>query len=158
MRIRRCWRATGSPSIRRLVARGHFRTNSAKVAMEEILARAWHIDGVVAANDEMATGAIDVLRKRGLRVPQDIPVTGFDDLLLARLGNPPLTTVAQPFDEVADWAVRAIEAQIAGSNAARLHAGRGTIRPPPVLRVRLRGVPPGFADRAPDPSRRTPDR
>jgi DNA-binding LacI/PurR family transcriptional regulator/signal transduction histidine kinase/ActR/RegA family two-component response regulator len=97
-----------------LVARGYFRTNSAKVAMEEILARGVVIDGVVAANDEMATGAVDVLRKRGLRVPQDIPVTGFDDLMLARLGNPPLTTVAQPFDEVAEWAVRAIEGQIEG--------------------------------------------
>ena len=62
----------------------------------------------------MATGAIDVLRKHGLRVPQDIPVTGFDDLMLARLGNPPLTTVAQPFDQVADWAVHAIEEQVAG--------------------------------------------
>ena len=97
-----------------LTARGYFRTNSAKVAMEEILARGVEIDGVVAANDEMATGAVDVLRKRGLRVPQDIPVTGFDDLMLARLGNPPLTTVAQPFDQVAEWAVRAIEEQAAG--------------------------------------------
>src|SRR5215831_17039538 len=97
-----------------LIARGHFRTNSAKVAMEEILARGAEFDAVVAANDEMATGAIDVLRKHGLRVPQDIPVTGFDDLLLARLGNPPLTTVAQPFDRVADWAVRAIESLKAG--------------------------------------------
>ena len=82
--------------------------------MEEILARGVEFDAVVAANDEMATGAIDVLRKHGRRVPQDIPVTGFDDLTLARLGNPPLTTVAQPFDQVADWAVRAIEEQIAG--------------------------------------------
>jgi DNA-binding LacI/PurR family transcriptional regulator/signal transduction histidine kinase/ActR/RegA family two-component response regulator len=97
-----------------LIAPGYFRTNSAKVAMEEILARGVEIDGVVAANDEMATGAIDVLRKQGRRVPQDVPVTGFDDLMLARLGNPPLTTVAQPFDQVADWAVNAIEEQVAG--------------------------------------------
>ncbi len=97
-----------------LTASGYFRTNSAKVAMEEILARGVEIDGVVAANDEMATGAVDVLRKHGHRVPQDIPVTGFDDLLLARLGNPPLTTVAQPFEQVADWAVRSIEEQKAG--------------------------------------------
>jgi DNA-binding LacI/PurR family transcriptional regulator/signal transduction histidine kinase/ActR/RegA family two-component response regulator len=97
-----------------LIARGYFRTNSAKVAMEEILARGVELDGVVAANDEMATGAIDVLRKHGRRVPQDIPVTGFDDLMLARLGNPPLTTAAQPFEEVASWAVRAIEEQVAG--------------------------------------------
>ena len=98
----------------RWMARGYFRANSAKVAMEEILASGVEIDAVVAANDEMATGAIDLLRKRGLRVPQDILVTGFDDLVLARLGNPPLTTVAQQFEEVADWAVRAIEEQLAG--------------------------------------------
>ncbi len=97
-----------------LIARGYFRTNSAKVAMQELLARGVEFDAVVAANDEMATGAIDVLRKHGLRVPQDIPVTGFDDLTLARLGNPPLTTVAQPFDQVADWAVRAIDELITG--------------------------------------------
>ncbi len=98
----------------RRTARGYFRANSAKVAMEEIFASGVEIDAVVAANDEMATGAIDFLRKRGLRVPQDLPVTGFDDLVLARLGNPPLTTVAQQFEEVADWAVQAIEEQLAG--------------------------------------------
>jgi DNA-binding LacI/PurR family transcriptional regulator/signal transduction histidine kinase/ActR/RegA family two-component response regulator len=97
-----------------LVARGYFRTNSAKVAMDEILARGVAVDGVVAANDEMATGAIAVLRNHGLRVPQDVAVTGFDDLMLARLGDPPLTTVTQPFEQVADWAVGAIEAQKAG--------------------------------------------
>src|SRR4051812_16665297 len=104
----------------RRTARGYFRVNSAKVAMEEILASGVEIDAVVAANDEMATGAIDILRKRGLRVPQDVPVTGFDDVVLARLGNPPLTTVTQPFEEVADWAVQAIEDQLAG-RAVRLH-------------------------------------
>ena len=107
-----------------LTAPGYFRTNSAKVAMEEILARGVEIDGVVAANDEMATGAVDVLRKQGRRVPQDIPVTGFDDLMLARLGNPPLTTVAQPFEQVADWAVRAIEDAEGRSCGAGVHAGR----------------------------------
>jgi DNA-binding LacI/PurR family transcriptional regulator/signal transduction histidine kinase/CheY-like chemotaxis protein len=97
-----------------LTAPGYFRTNSAKLAMEEILARAADIDAVVAANDEMAAGAVDVLRKHGRRVPEDVAVTGFDDIVLARLGDPPLTTVAQPYDEVAAWAVRAIEAQLAG--------------------------------------------
>jgi DNA-binding LacI/PurR family transcriptional regulator/signal transduction histidine kinase/ActR/RegA family two-component response regulator len=101
-----------------LTALGYFRTNSAKVAMEEILARGVAFDAVVAASDEMATGVIDVLRRHGRRVPQDVPVTGFDDLMLARLGDPPLTTVAQPFDQVADWAVRAIEEQRAGRAVA----------------------------------------
>jgi len=104
----------GIPCDSALIVPGYFRPNSAKVAMEELLSRGVDIEAVVAANDEMATGAIDVLRRHGLRVPQDVPVTGFDDLMLARLGNPPLTTVAQPFDEVADWAVQAIESQKAG--------------------------------------------
>ena len=109
--------------------------------MEEILARGVAFDGVVAANDEMATGAVDVLRKQGRRVPQDIPVTGFDDLLLARLGNPPLTTVAQPFELVADWAVRAIEDQKAGRDVPACHAGRRAVRSPSIVRVRVRSVP-----------------
>ena len=108
--------------------------------MEEILASGVEIDAVVAANDEMATGAIDVLRKRGLRVPQDIPVTGFDDLVLARLGNPPLTTVAQQFEQVADWAVRAIEEQLAGRAVPPVHPGRRAARPPSIVRVRLRSA------------------
>jgi signal transduction histidine kinase/DNA-binding LacI/PurR family transcriptional regulator/ActR/RegA family two-component response regulator len=96
------------------VARGYFRTNLAKVAMEEILARGVKIDGVVAANDEMAAGAIEVLRKHGRRVPLDVPVTGFDDIPLARLANPPLSTVGQPFDLVVDLAVRSLRDQLAG--------------------------------------------
>jgi DNA-binding LacI/PurR family transcriptional regulator/signal transduction histidine kinase/CheY-like chemotaxis protein len=104
----------GIPFDGRRTARGYFRANPAKAAMEEILASGVEVDAVVAANDEMATGAIDSLRKRGLRVPQDVPVTGFDDVVLARLGNPPLTTVAQPFEEVGEWAVQAIEEQLAG--------------------------------------------
>lgn len=97
-----------------LVAAGHFRPNLAKLAMDEILARGVPVDAVVATNDEMASAAIDVLRRRGLRVPQDVAVTGFDDLMLARLGNPPLTTVAQPYDQVADWAICTVEDQLAG--------------------------------------------
>jgi DNA-binding LacI/PurR family transcriptional regulator/signal transduction histidine kinase/ActR/RegA family two-component response regulator len=104
----------GLPRDPDLVARGHFRTNEAKQATEELLERGVVFDAVVAANDEMAVGVLDVLRKHGLRVPQDVVVTGFDDLALARLANPPLTTVAQPFEEVAAWALHTIEAQIAG--------------------------------------------
>ncbi len=82
--------------------------------MEEILGRGVDIDGVVAANDEMATGAIEVLREHGRRVPREIPVTGFDDILLARLADPTLTTVAQPFALVIDLAIRMLVDQLAG--------------------------------------------
>jgi DNA-binding LacI/PurR family transcriptional regulator len=47
-------------------------------------------------------------------VPRDVPVAGFDDLTVARLGNPPLTTVAQPFQAMAATAVRHILVQFEG--------------------------------------------
>jgi DNA-binding LacI/PurR family transcriptional regulator len=97
-----------------LVAPGLLRTNTGRMAMEGILARGVAFDGVVAANDEMAFGAIEALRKAGRRVPKDVPITGFDDLVLARLGNPPLTTVAQPFGLVANLAVNMIADGVAG--------------------------------------------
>jgi DNA-binding LacI/PurR family transcriptional regulator/signal transduction histidine kinase len=96
------------------VASGHFLPALGRAAMDEILDRGVAVDAVVAANDSMAIGAIQALRKRGLRIPEDVAVTGFDDLTLARLGNPPLTTVAQPFDLFAERALASIEDQVAG--------------------------------------------
>ena len=97
-----------------LVACGYFRPGLGRVAMDEILARKVDFDCVLAANDTMALDAIQALRKQGRRVPQDVPVAGFDDMPLVRLGNPPLTTVAQPFESLANLAIKTIEDQVAG--------------------------------------------
>ena len=97
-----------------LVACGAFMPKQGRSAMDGLLASGIPFDGVVAANDNMALGAIDALRKWGRRVPRDIPVTGFDDLPLAALGNPPLTTVAQPLGQMANLAIDTILAQLAG--------------------------------------------
>ena len=102
------------------VASGQFLPALGRLAMDQILDRGVPFDAVVAANDSMAIGAIQALRQRGMRVPRDIPVTGFDDLTLARLGNPPLTTIAQPFDRFADLAVACIEDQVLGRPVAPL--------------------------------------
>lgn len=51
-------------------------------------------------SDEMAIGAMRALRSLGLRVPQDVSVAGFDDIDLARFAEPPLTTIAQPMEEL----------------------------------------------------------
>lgn len=102
------------------VASGQFLPALGRLAMDQILDRGVPFEAVVAANDSMALGAIQALRERSLRVPQDIRVTGFDDLTLARLGNPPLTTVAQPFDRFAELAIGCIEDQVAGRPVAPL--------------------------------------
>ncbi|MBN2576291.1 MAG: substrate-binding domain-containing protein [Deltaproteobacteria bacterium] len=97
-----------------LVACGYFMPRQGRSAMDGLLAAGVSFDGVVAANDNMALGAIEALRMWGRRVPRDIPVVGFDDLPLAALGNPPLTTVAQPLARMASLAVDTILAQLAG--------------------------------------------
>jgi len=110
----------GLPYDPERVASGQFLPALGRRAMDQILDRGVPFDALVAANDSMAIGGIQALRQRGMRVPQDIPVTGFDDLTLARLGNPPLTTVAQPFDRFADVAVACIEDQVEGRPVAML--------------------------------------
>ena len=51
---------------------------------------------IVAPNDNMAFGAINALREKGLSVPHQIAVTGFDDVSSAATATPPLSTVSQP--------------------------------------------------------------
>ncbi|MEV1011377.1 LacI family DNA-binding transcriptional regulator [Streptomyces sp. NPDC049881] len=63
---------------------------------------------VFAASDLQALGAFEALRERGLRVPEDVSVVGFDDLPLARRVSPPLTTVRQPILEMAALAARTL--------------------------------------------------
>ena len=83
-----------------LVARGDYSLDSGRAAMAELLARVPDLDGVVASNDLMAVGAMDELEAAGRRVPDDVAVVGFDDIPLARVSRPPLTTVAQPLEAI----------------------------------------------------------
>jgi DNA-binding LacI/PurR family transcriptional regulator len=84
----------------RLVAYGDYSAKSGALAMAELLDWAPDLDAVFAASDLMASGALATLRARGLRVPDDIAVAGFDDSGLAETLDPPLTTMHQPFDRI----------------------------------------------------------
>lgn len=69
--------------------------------MRELLDRCPDLDAVFAANDLAASGALRVLRERGRRVPEDVAVVGFDDMLpVAEQSDPPLTTVRQDIEEM----------------------------------------------------------
>ncbi|TQJ31109.1 LacI family DNA-binding transcriptional regulator [Microbacterium sp. SLBN-146] len=78
-----------------LVEIGDFTSESGAAAMEALLEREPDIDGVFAASDLMAIGALQALSRAGRRVPDDVAVMGFDDFPLASQSSPPLSTVRQ---------------------------------------------------------------
>jgi DNA-binding LacI/PurR family transcriptional regulator/signal transduction histidine kinase/ActR/RegA family two-component response regulator len=106
----------GIPFDPALVEAGNFVSSGGRAAMERLLATGTPIDAVAAASDAMALGAIEALRSSGRRVPRDLPVTGFDDLVVARFGNPPLSTVAQPFERMAGAAIELLLEQLSGKS------------------------------------------
>ncbi len=96
----------GLETERRLMAYGSFSTSGGYQAMRQILATGVPFTAVVASNDESAVGAIQALRASGLRVPEDIAVTGFDNRFEARNQTPPLTTVNQPGRDIGSEALK----------------------------------------------------
>ena len=81
-----------------LVVEGDYTAESGRAAIRILLDdRSLRFQAVVAANDRMAFGALEALQQRGLRVPDDVAVTGFDDLREAQAIGVPLTTVRQSF-------------------------------------------------------------
>lgn len=97
-----------------LVAQGDFNRLSGLSCMQTLLDRNARMDAVVAANDLMALGALEILAANGIRVPDDIALAGFDDVNEARLAIPQLTTVRQPFHILGREAVRIALAQMRG--------------------------------------------
>jgi DNA-binding LacI/PurR family transcriptional regulator len=97
------------------VAPGDFQEGRGAEAMEQLLDAHPQLDAVFTASDGMAIGALQTLRRRGRRVPEDVAVIGFNDLASARFTNPPLTTVHQPVralgHEMARMLVGAIDGQ-----------------------------------------------
>ncbi|WP_344429899.1 LacI family DNA-binding transcriptional regulator [Streptomyces lavendulocolor] len=90
-----------------LIAQGDFTEESGARAMAELLEQRPDLDAVFAANDLMASGALRVLRERGLRVPEDVALVGFDDMTsIAEATDPPLTTVRQDIEGMGRLMVR----------------------------------------------------
>lgn len=85
----------------RLVVESDFTPGGGERAMRELLDRCPDVDAVFAANDLTAAGVLRVLREHGRRVPEDVAVVGFDDMLtVAEQTDPPLTTVRQNIEEM----------------------------------------------------------
>ncbi|MBY8339621.1 LacI family transcriptional regulator [Streptomyces spinosirectus] len=75
-------------------------------------------DALVFANDQLAVGALHALQQQGLRVPEDVVVTGFDGIPLSRLVRPALTTVRQPMLRMGEEAVELLIKRLTGARDA----------------------------------------
>ncbi|WP_314622194.1 LacI family DNA-binding transcriptional regulator [Streptomyces stackebrandtii] len=102
-----------------LLCRGAFTEESGARAMAELLDRRPDLDGVFVANDLMATGALRTLRERGLRVPEDVAVVGFDDMAsVVDRTSPALTTVRQDIEGMGRLMVKLLMRLLDGPGGA----------------------------------------
>lgn len=102
-----------------LCVHGDFTLASGAAAMRELLQRDPDLDGLFVASDLMASGAISVLRERGMSVPGDVAVVGFDDSSAATSGEIRLTTVHQPSREMGEEMARMLLALLRGEPTER---------------------------------------
>jgi len=89
-----------------LVRAGDFHVEGGRRAAEQLLGLDRPPTAIFAGSDLQALGVYDAARPRGIRVPDDLSVVGYDDLRIARWVGPPLTTIRQPLAEMAETAAR----------------------------------------------------
>ncbi len=128
----------GLPADPLLMARMGWSTQAGYEATRSLLEHGVRFSALVAHSDMLAFGALHALDEAGLRVPEDVSVTGFDDIDLARYTRPPLTTVRQDVGAIAKAALNALFALMEG--------GSGQVAPvrvPTQLVVRSSTAPVG---------------
>ncbi len=115
IRLEAFWQGTEERSLwREEPILGRFTANFGRQAVRRILKEGTMPDAIVCASDVVALGLIGELRAEGVSVPDDVMVTGFDDVVFAELCDPPLTTIHQPRRRLADATVSALVARIGG--------------------------------------------
>jgi signal transduction histidine kinase/DNA-binding response OmpR family regulator len=104
-----------------LIAFGQHRREDGHAAMQQILSTGAPFTAVLASNDLSCIGAMEALQAAGRRVPDDVAVIGFDDIIDARSHLPPLTTVRHPTFTLGHQAVLSVLDAIAGENVEETH-------------------------------------
>ena len=116
----------GLPFLPELVVEGQFNADSGHAAAGRLLELHDRPTAIFALNDNMAAGALRAAIKRGLRVPDDLSIVGFDDTELARILAPRLTTVRQPLAELGRTAVSLLNRLIEGQRIEALRVELST--------------------------------
>ncbi len=110
--VRRAMAEAGVPQSQIRVERGDFTFSSGAALCETVLGAYAELTALICANDDMAAGAILSVHRKGLAIPGDLSVTGFDDTPVSEIVWPPLTTVHQPIRLLGERAVIMLVAAI----------------------------------------------
>ncbi len=117
---KRAVREAGLPADCARIIEGDFNIGSGRRATRELLRQRDVMplpDAIFCASDAVAFGCIETLQSAGVRVPLDVSVAGFDDVPLARMTRPLLTTMRQPFRQMGQRAVELLPSQILAGDA-----------------------------------------
>ena len=126
---RAAMQAAGEVPDLALVVPGQYTEDSGRLAVERLLDGGVAFSAIFAANDQMALGATLGLYRRGLQVPHDVSLVGFDDVAAATFSIPPLSSVHHPVHELGQIAARAMLQMLAGETPVlRLPAPRFIVR------------------------------
>jgi LacI family transcriptional regulator len=102
------------------IAFGNFRRLSGREAMEELLKTSPLPTALFAANDKMAIGALQVAKEKGIRVPDDFAIVGFDGIEAVKYTDPPIPTVEQPLEELGKMAAESLVEKIKGGETKKI--------------------------------------
>lgn len=131
--------AAGLSLPRSLIARGNYTFETGVTAANRLFDLAPRPTAIFASNDEMAAGVVYAARERGITVPDELSVIGFDDTPIAAHIWPPLTTVRWPIVSMARAAARKLVRELIGGEAAEpqpselpsMLVKRASVAPPP---------------------------
>ncbi len=127
-----------SPAVEVRIASHADGLEGGRLAIRDLLSTGFEPTAIVCVNDFMAVGALCELREHGLKVPQDVSVTGFDNIKLSEFSYPPLTTVHIPRQEIGHIA---FECLVPGPDSARV-PGRDIVIDPEFVVRESTGPPP----------------
>ncbi|MGC8778430.1 MAG: LacI family DNA-binding transcriptional regulator [Candidatus Caldatribacteriaceae bacterium] len=127
----------GIPEEAILIVEGNFKIDGGKKGMEKILHHPELPTAIFCMNDMMALGTMRAIREHGFSVPEDFSVVGLDNSILSEFSYPPLTTIAQPFDQMAREAINLLIKLMAGKKIRKKE-----ILLPPKLLVRASTASP----------------
>lgn len=112
--FRRALAESGLKFDPQLLAEGDYEESGGRNGMEQLLQRDIPFTGLACANDVMAAGAIEVARNRGIAIPDDLSVVGFDNVFFTRYMHPQLSTIDYPIGMMGQMAARCVLRDVYG--------------------------------------------